>query len=83
MEGQSFEHLLKELKLEVRSCNFGVLTDSLVPGQIVDGVPDDKLRERLLREDDLTLKGATRICKASEQSAEQAKIYSFINTRYQ
>ncbi|XP_042150738.1 uncharacterized protein LOC121838514, partial [Ixodes scapularis] len=55
MEAQSFENFLRDVKLKVRSCNFGDLTDSLVRDQIVDGVRDHKLRERLLREDDLTL----------------------------
>lgn len=75
MEGQSFENFLRDVKLKVRSCNFGDLTDSLVRDQIVDGVRDHKLRERLLREDDLTLEKATRICKAAENSSQQARMW--------
>lgn len=55
MEGQSFEHFLRELKVKVCSWKFGVLKHSLVRHKIVDGVRDDKLRERLLRKSDLAL----------------------------
>lgn len=75
-EGQSFEQFLRELKLKVRSCNFGVLTDSLVRDQIVDGIRDDKLRERLLREDDLTLERSLQsrreVFRTSQDVAESA-----------
>ena len=41
--------------------------------RIVVGIADSFLRERLLRESDLTLEKATQLCRASELSKEQSK----------
>ena len=41
---------------------------------MVLGVRDDKVRERLLRVNDLTLSKAIDICKASEQTSQQLKL---------
>ena len=39
------------------------------------GINDPKLRERLLRETDLTLEKAVKLCRITEQSKEQSKIF--------
>lgn len=39
------------------------------------GINDIKLRERLLREADLTLEKAVKLCRITEQSKEQSKIF--------
>ena len=46
---------------------------SLIRDRVVCGIMDDKLRARLLRESELTLKKAIDICRATEVSLEQAK----------
>ncbi|CAN7976724.1 unnamed protein product, partial [Ixodes persulcatus] len=63
--GEPFEKFVRELQLKVKSCNFSTLSDSMVRDQIVCGVTDKKLRERLLRED-LTLEKAIQLGKAYE-----------------
>ncbi|PFX23103.1 Transposon Tf2-9 polyprotein [Stylophora pistillata] len=56
-------------------CDFGAIKDSLIRDQIVVGIIDNKLRERLLREADLTLEKAMNLCRITEQSREQSKIF--------
>lgn len=48
----------------------------MIRDQIVFGVVDRKVRERLLRETDLTLEGAIRICQACELSQQHVKTFS-------
>ena len=72
---ESFDAFATDLKLKARTCNFGDLTDSLIRDQIVFGIHDKKLRERLLREADLTLAGAIKICQASEIAQQHAKTF--------
>ena len=43
---------ITDLKTKVKSCNFSTLENSLVQHQIIIGVHDVKLKERLLREPD-------------------------------
>lgn len=48
----------------------------MVRDQIVFGINDTKVRERLLRETELTLNEAVRICHASEIAIQHAKTFS-------
>lgn len=48
----------------------------MIRDQIVFGVEDKKVRERLLREMELTLAGAIKICQASELSQKHVKTFS-------
>ncbi|XP_070378979.1 uncharacterized protein [Dermacentor albipictus] len=68
-QGEPFEHFLRDLKQQARACNFGALQDSMVRDQIVYGTNDDKVREKLLRDCELTLQKAEHVCKAAETSA--------------
>lgn len=74
-EGECFESFYRDLQLKAQSCNFSTLSSSLIRDQIVYGVWDKKLRERLLREDKLTLEQAVQICKASELTEEHKKAW--------
>lgn len=65
-QGETFDNFLTDLKLKAQTCNFGDLRDSMVRDQIVFGTTDKKLREKLLRETELTLGNAIKICQASE-----------------
>lgn len=64
-----------DLKLKARTGNFGELQDSLICDQIVFGINDKKVRERLLRDLELTLAGALKICQASELALQHAKTF--------
>ena len=59
-----------------RNCAFGTLEEELIRDRIVCGVSSEKIKERLLRERDLTLDKAIDLCRAEEQSKTQLKCIS-------
>jgi hypothetical protein len=65
-EGQSFDNFLTEIKAAATECNFSTLEDSLVRDMIVIGTSNQKLKERLLRDTNLTLDMAAKPAKAAE-----------------
>lgn len=74
-EDRSFDVFVTDLRRRAEYCDFGGIKDSLIRDQIVVGISDLKLRERLLRETDLTLEKAIKLCRITEQSKEQSKIF--------
>ena len=66
--GESFDAYVTELKILAANCNFAALRDSLIRDRIICGIIDPVLRERLLRESDLTLESCVKICRAAELS---------------
>ena len=58
LEGQSFHDFITELKKLSTESEFENLRDSLIKDMIFCGTNDNVLRERLLRESDLTLSRA-------------------------
>ena len=74
-EDRSFDIFVTDLRRKAEYCDFGAIKDSLIRDQIVVGINDPKLRERLLRETDLTLEKAIQLCRITEQSQEQSKIF--------
>ncbi|KAL7851936.1 hypothetical protein SRHO_G00177210 [Serrasalmus rhombeus] len=73
---EPFDNFLTDLKLKAQTCNFDTLRDSMIRDQIVFGVSDKKMRERLLREAELTLEGAIKICQASELAVQHVKTFN-------
>ena len=73
-EDRSFDIFVTDLRRKAEYCDFGAIKDSLIRDQIVVGINDPKLRERLLRETNLTLEKAIKLCRITEQSQEQSKI---------
>ena len=71
---ETIDQYVTDLKTKAKSCEFGVLTDSLIKDRIVCGITDDRTRSRLLREPDLTLQKALDICRANEATATQMKL---------
>lgn len=65
-EGETFEAFYRDLSIKVKSCEFATLADSMLRDQVVYGTSDKKLRQRLLRQSDLTLDKAVDMCRASE-----------------
>lgn len=78
--GERFDSFLTDLKIKAQSCNFDTLKDSMIRDQIVFGIGDKKVRERLLREVELTLEGAIKICHASELCQKHVKTFSEMPT---
>ena len=72
-QGVGFDQYLAELHTLSKTCEFGNLKDSLVRDKIVCGIPDNGLRERLLREQNLTLDKTINMCRAAETTRAQAK----------
>ena len=73
LPGESIDHLVTDLRTKARTCEFGELTDSLIRDRIIEGVNNDGIRSRLLREADLPLQKALDICRASEATTTQMK----------
>ncbi|CAC5367659.1 unnamed protein product [Mytilus coruscus] len=61
------------LKLIAKNCEFEHLKDRLIRDRIVCGTNSSGSKERLLREDGLTLDKAVGICRADEESRKQMK----------
>jgi hypothetical protein len=72
-ENQSIDQYVTELRTLASTCEFENLKDGLIRDRIVCGIRNQTLKERLLREADLTLKKAVDICRAAEISREQVK----------
>ncbi len=72
-QGMTFDQYLVELHTLNKTCDFGDLRDSLVRDRTVCGIPDNGLRERLLREPALTLEKAVNMYRTAEITRAQAK----------
>ena len=54
-EGETVDQFITDLKTRAKSCEFGEQTESMIRDRLVLGVSDIRLKERLLREGDLSL----------------------------
>ncbi|XP_063619124.1 uncharacterized protein LOC134791960 [Cydia splendana] len=72
LEGETTEQYTFELKRLAKTCEFGDLNDDLIKDRLICGLTEDALRERLLRECDLTLTKAMDISRIAEMSRAQA-----------
>lgn len=75
-EGEPTEHFLRDLRKLAQSCNFGTMTESMIRDQLVFGTKCDKVREKLLRDNKLTLATAEQLCKAAEVSAARNDMWT-------
>ena len=66
-EGQCFDNFVTELKKLSKECEFSALQNSLIRDMRI-GITDSYLRERLLREPDLTLDSALKLGHAYEET---------------
>lgn len=71
---ETIDQYVTQLRTMAKNCEFGDLVDSLIRDRIICGVPDNALKERLLRTVDLTLDKALATCRAAESTKEQIKI---------
>lgn len=71
-EGESVEQYAFELNRLALECDFKDLKDELIKDRLICGLKENVLRERLLREPDLTLKKALDTCRIAEMSRMQA-----------
>ena len=71
-EGQNFHDFVTELKKLSSKCKFDNLQDSLIRDMTVCGMRDNSLRERLLRECELTLSKVISADHAAEETPKHA-----------
>ena len=69
--GETFDSWLISLRGLVKTCNYGTSVDSVLRDQIVLGVADSLVREKLLYEKNLSLDKACEIVRACESSKAQ------------
>lgn len=71
--GESFDAWLVDLRSMVKTCNYGTeaVVKSVIRDQIVLGVANDNVREKLLFESSLSLESACAIVRACEASSMQ------------
>ena len=71
--GDAIELFVTDLKKKSLTCEFSDLRESLIRDRIVCGVTSQQLKERMLREVDLTLEKALALARADEETKKQMK----------
>ncbi|GBM97750.1 hypothetical protein AVEN_144332-1 [Araneus ventricosus] len=79
-EGQSVDDFITELRKQLRNCDYGSLGDSVLIDQLLRGLRESRLRERLLRVPDLDIKKEVDICR--ETFKLQAQVYFTEKRKY-
>lgn len=70
-----YDQYRTDLRILSGNCGFdAIMPDEILCDRLVFGIQDDKVRERLLRESNLTLSKTDEICCAAESMAAQMKI---------
>ncbi|KAK7114087.1 hypothetical protein V1264_000209 [Littorina saxatilis] len=75
-QGETIEAYIACLRQLAKSCNFEAQTDRMIRDQIVVGVREDKLREKLLERKKLSLSDCLEIGRAHETSQQQMQSMS-------
>lgn len=70
-DGESIDAFIKRLKTQASVCEFGDLRERMLLFRVVFGVADTKLKERLLRDEGMTLARATNDIRATEMTKNQ------------
>jgi hypothetical protein len=68
---ESIEAYIAALRQLAKTCNYGEIEERLIRDQVVIGVKEDVLREKLLETKDLTLDKCLKIGRAFESSKTQ------------
>ena len=71
LQGEPIEQFVTDLKLKAQTCQFENPKDSMIRDRLVLGVTNTRVRERLLREENLHLDKAVKICQAAEATERQ------------
>ncbi|XP_077528612.1 uncharacterized protein LOC144141006 [Haemaphysalis longicornis] len=74
-DGEPFEKFVRDLKKQAGQCNFGDQRDSMIRDQIVFGTNNPKLREKMLREQQLTLGKGEEFCKVAESVTQRNEVW--------
>ena len=68
LEGENIDSFVKRLKTQASVCEFGDLKERMLLFRVVFGLADNKLKERLLRDNELTSMRATNDIRATEMT---------------
>ena len=71
--GRTIDAFVTDLRSKAKTCEFDELQDSLIRDQIVCGIDNNSIRERLLRNNNLTLEKAIDDVRAAETSRTQTQ----------
>lgn len=74
--GETIEAYVCTLRNMAKTCNFGQLKDELIRDRIGCGISSDTVRRSLLKETDLPLAKAIRICQINEATEQHSKVLS-------
>ena len=66
LQGEPVEQFVADLKLKAQTCQFDNLRDSMIRDRLVLGVSSQRVRDCLLRQEDLDLDKAVKICQAAD-----------------
>ena len=73
--GETYDQYRTALRKLSENCDFqSISPDEILRDRLVFGISDNKVRERLLRESNLTLAKADEICRAAESMILQMKV---------
>ena len=72
--GELIDQWIKDLRIKAKLCEFGDQEDLMIRDKIVFSVNDERVKERLLRESDLSLSKAVDVCRAAETTRAQLKV---------
>lgn len=69
--GTAVDRFITELRQKSKDCEFGPSEDDMLRDKLVFSINDPRLKERLLRENGLTLQRAIDICRSTELAKTQ------------
>ena len=72
---------MTDLRSKAAKCEFGTFESDVIRDKVVFGVRDERIKERLPREADLTLNKALDICRAAEISKQQIEAMGATQTQ--
>ena len=79
MKKISIEKYVTELRQKSKDCEFGASENDMIRDKIVFSLNDQRLKERLLREPNLTLERAIDTCRASDTAKAQIQAMGAAN----
>ena len=74
----SIDFFVSELRTRAKTCHFGEGEDDMIRDKIVFSLQDTRVKERLLREDNLTLSKSLVIIRAAEECRMQARTMGMV-----
>lgn len=69
--GTAVDRFITELRQKSKDCEFGRNEDDMVRDKLVFSINDTRLKERMLRESELTLRKAIEICRSAKLAKTQ------------